>query len=148
MLSGGAEAADQGVEPFDVGVALEDTPETSEESLVALIGEKAGGHGLALGADAPGHRLGLGAVGGAGAVRNENLPHCHRPRGMYLRENAQGCSKKVRAGQRCRGDVWHAVPDARPSPGSSGDHGHAAAPGYLLANLRVARHLREAGSGE
>ena len=28
--------ADQGVEPFDVGVVLEDAPEFSEEGLVAL----------------------------------------------------------------------------------------------------------------
>jgi hypothetical protein len=65
---------------------------------------------------------------------------------MYLRENAQGCSKKVRAGQRCGGDIWHGVPDAWPSPGSRGDHSEAATPGYLLANLRVARHLRGAGN--
>jgi hypothetical protein len=43
----GAEVPDQGVKPFDVGVALEDALEFSEEGLVALVSEKAGGHWLA-----------------------------------------------------------------------------------------------------
>lgn len=37
--------------------------------------------------------MGRGAVGGAGAWRNENVPLFHKPLGMGLRENAPRCSK-------------------------------------------------------
>lgn len=83
-VAGGAEVSEQGVEPFDVGVAFEDAPELIEEGLVALVSEKAGGHRVALGPGAPGNRMGRGAAGGAGVPRNEILPHCHRPRGKVF----------------------------------------------------------------
>ena len=78
-IAGGAEKADQGVKPFDVRVALKDTLKLLEQRLFACVGEKACGHGVDLGSGASGRRLGLGAVGGAGAGRNENVPQFHRP---------------------------------------------------------------------
>lgn len=43
-VSGRAEVSDQGIEPFDVRVALEDALELSEEGLVGLVSEKASVH--------------------------------------------------------------------------------------------------------
>lgn len=42
----GAQETDQGVKPLDIGVALEDTLEFSEEGLIAVVGKEAGGHRL------------------------------------------------------------------------------------------------------
>jgi len=88
----GAEVPNQDVEPFDVGVALKNALEFPEKRLLAVVGEKAGGHGRSSAPSTPGNRLWLGAVGGAG--RNENVPLFHKPLGECLRENAPGCSKK------------------------------------------------------
>ena len=58
--------ADQGVEPSDVGIALKDTPGLSEEGLVGLLSEEAGGHWVAFRSGAPGNRWGFGDAGCAG----------------------------------------------------------------------------------
>ena len=81
--------ADEAIEEARV-VAKQDS-EAVAKMLALLVRDECqvGGHeGLE-------QRMRLGAVGGAGVARDENVPQFHKPWGKCVREKARGCSKKL-----------------------------------------------------